>query len=213
MKKLTIGVLKLPTEVTHYIVPSKEPAAYLQAKVCRNFSGEAENRKTNQEHSVRSVLSARSLCASALFCYFFFICLVRGSMGSCGPGPFVVPSDMLASRPFFPPHIPLVALSLCVLLPCCFRRLFIFVGENASVQATNNTDYLLLPSDAVSVFLDNSFASKTSMAFNSPGETFQTFLGMDPTIKASKKALLGRGGGVLDIMHDRSRMTLLALVI
>ncbi|CAM9101707.1 unnamed protein product [Laminaria digitata] len=82
-KKLTIGVLNLSTEVTHYIVPSKEPAAYLQAK------------------------------------------------------------------------------------------------------ATNNTDYLLLASDSVSVFLDNSFTSRTSMAFVSPGETFQTFLGMDPTIQTT----------------------------
>ena len=32
-KKLTVGELQLPSEVTHYVVPSKEPAAYLQAKV------------------------------------------------------------------------------------------------------------------------------------------------------------------------------------
>ena len=44
-KKFTIGVLKLPTEVTHYIVPSKEPAAYLQAKVCLFSCCEAGNRK------------------------------------------------------------------------------------------------------------------------------------------------------------------------
>ena len=33
------------------------------------------------------------------------------------------------------------------------------------------------------------------MAFVSPGETFQTFLGMDPMIQASKKALQSGGGG------------------
>ena len=33
MKKLTIGELQLSSEVTHYVVPSKESAAYLQAKV------------------------------------------------------------------------------------------------------------------------------------------------------------------------------------
>ena len=32
-KKFSVGVLQLNTEVVHYIVPSKEPAAYLQAKV------------------------------------------------------------------------------------------------------------------------------------------------------------------------------------
>ena len=32
-KKLTIGELQLSAEVTHYVVPSKDPAAYLQAKV------------------------------------------------------------------------------------------------------------------------------------------------------------------------------------
>lgn len=32
-KKLTVGILQLSAEVTHYVVPAKEPAAYLQAKV------------------------------------------------------------------------------------------------------------------------------------------------------------------------------------
>eukprot|EP00752_Nemacystus_decipiens_P006822 g6124.t1 len=80
-KKLTVGVLQLSAEVTHYIVPAKEPAAYLQAK------------------------------------------------------------------------------------------------------ATNNTDYLLQASDDVSIFFDNSFVTKTSLASVSPGESFQTFLGIDPAVK------------------------------
>ncbi|CAM9779998.1 unnamed protein product, partial [Hapterophycus canaliculatus] len=80
-KKLSVAVLQLSTEVVHYIVPSKEPAAYLQAK------------------------------------------------------------------------------------------------------ATNSTDYLLLASDAVSVFFDNSFVAKTSLNSVSPGESFQTFLGVDPAVK------------------------------
>eukprot|EP00903_Cladosiphon_okamuranus_P006877 g6698.t1 len=80
-KKLTVGVLELSAEVTHYIVPSKESAAYLQAK------------------------------------------------------------------------------------------------------ATNNTDYLLLASDDVSIFFDNSFVTKTSLTSVSPGESFQTFLGIDPAVK------------------------------
>lgn len=69
-----------------------------------------------------------------------------------------------------------------------------------NVKATNNTDYLLLASNSVSVFLDNSFTSRTSMAFVSPGETFQTFLGMDPTIQASNKALQGGDGALISCM-------------
>ncbi|CBN77798.1 conserved unknown protein [Ectocarpus siliculosus] len=81
MKKLTVGELQLSVEVTHYIVPAKAPAAYLQAK------------------------------------------------------------------------------------------------------ATNNTDYLLLASNNVSIFFDNSFVTKTSLSSVSPGESFQTFLGIDPAVK------------------------------
>lgn len=50
-------------------------------------------------------------------------------------------------------------------------------------QATNNTDYLLLASDDVSIFFDNSFVTKTSLTSVSPGESFQTFLGIDPAVK------------------------------
>ncbi|CAN0195768.1 unnamed protein product [Ectocarpus sp. 6 AP-2014] len=80
-KKLTVGVLQLSAEVSHYLVPAKESAAYLQAK------------------------------------------------------------------------------------------------------ATNNTDYLLLASNDVSIFFDNSFVTKTSLTSVSPGESFQTFLGIDPAVK------------------------------
>ena len=38
------------------------------------------------------------------------------------------------------------------------------------------------------------------MAFVSPGETFQTFLGMDPTIQASNKALQGGDGALISCM-------------
>ncbi|CAM9353479.1 unnamed protein product [Ectocarpus fasciculatus] len=86
MKKLTVGVLQLAVEVTHYIVPAKAPAAYLQAK------------------------------------------------------------------------------------------------------ATNNTDYLLLASNDVSIFFDNSFVTKTSLTSVSPGEYFQTFLGIDPAVKITVAA-------------------------
>lgn len=39
MKKMTIGILQLSAEVTHYVVPAKEAAAYLQAKVTYIPSG------------------------------------------------------------------------------------------------------------------------------------------------------------------------------
>lgn len=54
-------------------------------------------------------------------------------------------------------------------------------------QATNNTDYLLLASDDVSIFFDNSFVTKTSLTSVSPGESFQTFLGIDPAVKVKKQ--------------------------
>ncbi|CAN0311263.1 unnamed protein product, partial [Ectocarpus sp. 8 AP-2014] len=50
-------------------------------------------------------------------------------------------------------------------------------------NATNDTDYLLLASEDVSIFFDNSFVAKTSLASVSPGESFQTFLGIDPAVK------------------------------
>lgn len=52
-----------------------------------------------------------------------------------------------------------------------------------ATQATNDTDYLLLASEDVSVFFDNSFVTKTGLATVSPGESFQAFLGTDPAVK------------------------------
>lgn len=54
-------------------------------------------------------------------------------------------------------------------------------------QATNNTDYLLLASNDVSIFFDNSFVTKTSLTSVSPGESFQTFLGIDPAVKVNER--------------------------
>lgn len=51
------------------------------------------------------------------------------------------------------------------------------------LQATNNTDYQLLESENVSIFVDNNFVAKTTLASVSPGESFQTCLGYDPAIK------------------------------
>lgn len=58
------------------------------------------------------------------------------------------------------------------------------------LQATNNTDYLLLASNDVSIFFDNSFVTKTCLASVSPGESFQTFLGIDPAVKVKAPIVL-----------------------
>ena len=51
------------------------------------------------------------------------------------------------------------------------------------LQATNHTEYELLPSDDVSIFFDDNFTTKTSMTSVSPGESFQAFIGIDPAVK------------------------------
>lgn len=70
---------------------------------------------------------------------------------------------------------------------CSLRHVRPGVGmcaqSRTETQATNDTDYLLLTSQDVSVFFDNSFVAKTSLTAVSPGESFQTFLGIDPAVK------------------------------
>lgn len=48
---------------------------------------------------------------------------------------------------------------------------------------TNTSDYTLLSSDMVNVFMDGSFISKTSIVTVAPGEKFRTFLGVDKAVK------------------------------
>lgn len=60
-------------------------------------------------------------------------------------------------------------------------------AHNITQQATNNSAYLLLPSDDVSVFFDNNFVTKTSLASVSPGQSFQAFLGTDPAVKVNAR--------------------------
>lgn len=52
-----------------------------------------------------------------------------------------------------------------------------------TVQATNDTEFHLLPSQDVSIFLDNTFVMKTSLDSVFPGESFQACLGVDPSVK------------------------------
>lgn len=48
---------------------------------------------------------------------------------------------------------------------------------------TNTSDFTLLPSEAVNVFLDGSFVSKTKLGLVMPREHFSTFLGVDSAVK------------------------------
>lgn len=56
-----------------------------------------------------------------------------------------------------------------------------FVYLQAKTQ--NTSLYPLLPSDKVAVFLDGNFMTTTSIKQTSPGEFFNVFLGVDPSIK------------------------------
>jgi uncharacterized protein (TIGR02231 family) len=51
-------------------------------------------------------------------------------------------------------------------------------------KARNLSDYPLLASDRASIFLDDNFVSKSSLPLTGPGNTFEFFLGVDPSIKA-----------------------------
>lgn len=59
---------------------------------------------------------------------------------------------------------------------------------HARPQAKNNTDYLLLASDDASIFVGNSVVTKTSIPSVSPGESFETFFGVDPAVKVRTKS-------------------------
>jgi uncharacterized protein (TIGR02231 family) len=60
------------------------------------------------------------------------------------------------------------------------------VSSHAYIQAkaANPSDYSLLSSPNMNVYLDGSFITKTELPENvSPGESFTTFVGVDPTVK------------------------------
>jgi len=54
-------------------------------------------------------------------------------------------------------------------------------------QAWNTSDYPLLASQSVSIFFDNSFVAASTMKAVSPGEDFESFLGVDPAVKVEQK--------------------------
>ena len=66
-KKLTVGVLQLSAEVTHYVVPAKESAAYLQAKVRECVVGACRLQFKNRWQKSRAVTS---VVVSDLFTIF-----------------------------------------------------------------------------------------------------------------------------------------------
>lgn len=47
--RLTVGILQLTAEVTHYVIPSKEDSAFLQAKVSIDSPGQGEGRASEQK--------------------------------------------------------------------------------------------------------------------------------------------------------------------
>ena len=59
------------------------------------------------------------------------------------------------------------------------------VNPNVFLQARteNTSNYPLLPSNKVSVFFDGSFVATTDLDHVSPGESFRSFLGVDPSVK------------------------------
>jgi len=50
-------------------------------------------------------------------------------------------------------------------------------------RTQNTSEYPFLPSSQVSVFFDGNFVTTSSMKHVSPGESFQSFLGVDPSVK------------------------------
>jgi uncharacterized protein (TIGR02231 family) len=57
------------------------------------------------------------------------------------------------------------------------------------VKTTNTSQYHLLPSEKVSVFLDGSFTTTSKLQDISPGESFNTFLGVDGAIRVEHKQI------------------------
>jgi len=58
-----------------------------------------------------------------------------------------------------------------------------------AAKTRNSSDYPILSSNHVSIFLDTTFVSKTSLAAVSPGEYFHSFLGVEPSVKIDSRPL------------------------
>lgn len=58
-------------------------------------------------------------------------------------------------------------------------------SSNAYLQCktTNNSSFELLPSNEVNIFFDGSYVSKSTMPSVSPGESFESFLGADSSVR------------------------------
>jgi len=63
------------------------------------------------------------------------------------------------------------------------------IAEAAFLKANtvNTSDFPFLPSSNVSIFFDNNFVATSTMKAVSPGEDFESFLGVDPAIKVEQK--------------------------
>lgn len=81
---------------------------------------------------------------------------------------------------------------LLLLLFFCLTRLALDGRQCYWIlQTTNDTDFLLLSSKEVSIFFNNTFVTKTTIANVSPGESFVTCLGVDQSVKVSLVKLVG----------------------
>jgi uncharacterized protein (TIGR02231 family) len=107
---------------------------------------------------------------------------VKGS-GDAGSTMFVIPRDVSISSDSKPHK---VTVMMTTLSPQMVHYVAPAVSSHAYIQAKtqNTSQYPLLASQSVSVFLDGNFvASSSSIEQTSPGECFSVYLGVDPSLK------------------------------
>ena len=60
------------------------------------------------------------------------------------------------------------------------------------VKARNTSSFPILASEAVNVYMDGSYITKTQLKDVSPSEEFTTFLGVDPARTTAPRTFTGR---------------------
>ncbi|KZS87670.1 hypothetical protein SISNIDRAFT_470815 [Sistotremastrum niveocremeum HHB9708] len=88
-----------------------------------------------------------------------------------------------------------------VTVPKVLPSVFLRISKNvAQCKVKNASNYLLLPGSA-SIFMDNSFISKSDLSLVSPQETFSFSLGIDPEVKATYhpiRKVTSKTGGIFN---------------
>ena len=94
------------------------------------------------------------------------------------------------------------------------------VAVYLQAKTLNDSPYLMLPSDLVSIFVDGAFISTSSVKQTPAGQNFFMYLGVDPSVKCSRKPVKAEsraasgwtGGGsmvkeflYLTSIHNRER--------